>query len=29
VLLIASLLGIRISDLREEFVIMRGMFGKR
>lgn len=29
VLLIASLLGIRINDLREEFAILRGMFGKR
>jgi len=29
VLLIAFLLGIRINDLREEFAIVRGMFGKR
>jgi O-antigen/teichoic acid export membrane protein len=29
VLLIASVLGIRINDLREELAILRGMFGKR
>ena len=28
-LLVASLLGIRVNELREEFAIMRGMFGKR
>jgi hypothetical protein len=29
VMLLASLLGIRINDLRQEWAIMRGMFGGR
>jgi O-antigen/teichoic acid export membrane protein len=29
VLLVAALLGIRVNDLRQEFAIVRGMFGKR